>query len=172
MDDEEIRTIAEKMEELRKMANPFPSIKDMVPLRSEFNNLYTEFLDREMERVRPNIDSDRERVMGELVGKECEAEFSEKVKKGFSELVQNLQKEDNVEDLDVYIKRSDALRTRLLNQITTREAQLLATKTTPEEVIVDVISDISTEKVIPANSPDNEKVTSAPPPVAQAPVKK
>jgi hypothetical protein len=131
----EIETVVAEIKGIMKKSSPYSEIRKIPELLERYTDLYNAMLDKMEQPVLAAIEAAHSRVVKELEGKECKDVFSEKVYERFKEIKDKAKSCNNVATLQNIKIEADALKVRLLNEISAEEARIIAAKppTTPPE---------------------------------------
>ena len=131
----EIETVVAEIKGIMKRSSPYSEIRKIPELLERYTDLYNAMLDKMEQPVLAAIEAAHSRVVKELEGKECKDVFSEKVYERFKEIKDKAKSCNNVATLQNIKIEADALKVRLLNEISAEEARIIAAKppTTPPE---------------------------------------
>ena len=131
----EIETTVEEIKSIMKKSSPYSEIRKLPELLEHYSDLYFGMLTEMEKPVYAAIDGAYTRVMNELEGKECKDTFINKVHERFTEIKEKAETCNNVATLQNIKVEADALKVRLLNEISAAEARIIESKlpkTTPE----------------------------------------
>lgn len=120
----EIEAAVAQINGILRMQEPFGSIYKLPELTSKYSELYTELLDAQAVGVFEAIDEAKKRVFEELKGKRCAAQLTPNCHARFDELRAKADRCNNVAVLHNIKVEADALKLRLLNEISDEEAKL------------------------------------------------
>lgn len=121
----EIETIVAEIKEIMKKSSPYGEIRKLPELLERYTEHYNKMLN-EMERpVLAAINGAHSRVVEELEGKECKDIFSKRVNERFNELSEKAKSCNNVATLQNIKVEADALKVRLLNEISAEEIRII-----------------------------------------------
>ena len=126
----EIEKVVEEIKVLMKSHEPYRAIRKIPDLLDRYTELYNNMLTEIEIPIFTAIKEARKRVMGELEGKECKEILSSKVVKGFADLTKKAEGCNNVATLQNIKVEADALKVRLLNEISEEEARIIAARQT------------------------------------------
>lgn len=135
----DIETVIEEIKAIMKKHSPFSEIRKIPDLLDRYTELYGNMLSEMEEPVFAAIKEARKRVIAELDGKECGETFSKKVIERFEEINKKAESCNNVATLQNIKVEADALKVRLLNEISEEEARIIAGKNPPISPIVSPI---------------------------------
>ena len=126
-----------------KSRTPYREIRKIPDLLDRYNDLYGNLLAEMEVPVFIAIEEARIRVAEELDGKECKEKLSRKVIDAFAEIRDKAESCNNVATLQNIKIEADALKVRLLNEITEEEAKIMAGKGTgsSDDPTGDAVSD-------------------------------
>ncbi|OUL09467.1 ATPase [Sedimentibacter sp. SX930] len=156
----EIENVVEEIKVLMKSRAPYREIRKMPDLLDRYKELYGNLL-AEMEiPIFISIEEARKRVLEELEGKECKEKISRKVIEGFSNLRVKAESCNNVATLQNIKIEADALKVRLLNEISEEEARIIAARQTGKLVNPTGGSVIDPPGVYISNKPKTRRTVS------------
>ena len=143
-----------------KTRAPYREIRKIPDLLDRYKELYGNLLTEMEVPVFIAIEEARIRVTEELEGKECKEKLSRRVIEGFSDLRDKAGSCNNVATLQNIKIEADALKVRLLNEISKEEALIIATRQTenPDKTTGGTIVDPS--GVYISNKPKTRKTVS------------
>jgi hypothetical protein len=130
--DEELENVVKKMSEIVAENEPYKKIPQLPELREKFMNLYSAILQREEAPVLDSIDQASKRVLDELETKEYAAQKRNNYIGQFAEIRKGAEKCNNVSTLRSFADKADALKLRLLNEISRLDIELAKKKTEEE----------------------------------------
>ena len=111
-----------------KTRAPYREIRKIPDLLDRYKELYGNLLTEMEVPVFIAIEEARIRVAEELEGKECKEKLSRRVIEGFSDLRDKAESCNNVATLQNIKIEADALKVRLLNEISEEEARIIANR--------------------------------------------
>jgi hypothetical protein len=151
---EEIEAIMERMDNILKMSSPYNNIKELPQLNEKFLDVYSEILDKELEPVKIEINEAEKRVMERLEESGLEDVFAGRFKQAFKELTRKAKSCNNLAILNSFIMESDALKKRLLNEISEEETRRAKERPDDGEEVVSIKRHryISIKDINPSNS--------------------
>lgn len=122
--DEALEKIVTEMRQITRQEKPYPSIPRLPELRTQFMNAYTKILEREEKPVLDSINQARARVIEVLNTKEYAEEKRSKYNSLFAEIQEGAEHCNNVSSLRSFADKADALKIRLLNEMTARDNEI------------------------------------------------
>jgi len=128
----EVETVVDQIKTIMKKSAPYSEIRKIPELLDHYIELYGGILTEMEKPVFSAIEESRKRVLAELEGKEYIADtehkgiLSKKIYDRFAELTEKAEKCNNVATLQNIKVEADALKVRLLNEIASEEARLIA----------------------------------------------
>ena len=122
--DEALEKIVTEMRQITRQEKPYPSIPRLPELRTQFMNAYTKILEREEKPVLDSINQARARVIEVLNTKEYAEEKRSKHNSLFAEIQEGAEHCNNVSSLRSFADKADALKIRLLNEMTARDNEI------------------------------------------------
>lgn len=130
VDDQVESTVAE-IKVILKKAAPYSDISKLPELLNRFREAYSKVLDSMLAPVLAAIKDARTRTFEALDAKSYKEEFSDRFIKSFDEIREKATKCNNVATLQNIRLEADALKLRLLNEISKRDEQLAKVRETP-----------------------------------------
>lgn len=160
--DAEIETVVAEIKNIMKKATPYGEIYKMPELLDKFKNLYDSMLNDVEKPVLAAIEEARTRVFDELEGKQCHDELVNRYVDRFNEIKDKASHCSNVATLQNIKVEADALKVRLLNEITAQENKILAAKAKEAEQSIPHGNDggQATQVVTPAPKVKKQKTIS------------
>lgn len=131
--DEDLEDIVAKMRAIVRMEKPYSKIPLLPGLREEFMDAYGKVLDNESAPVLDAIHQDRDRVLEVLDTRPYAAEKRDSYIARFKEILDGAEHCNNVSTLRSFRDKSDALKLRLLNEISSMDAAIAGKKAAEEE---------------------------------------
>ena len=122
--DSELEEVVEKMRAILKQDKPYKNIPKLPELREKFTSCYTNILDEQLKPVKDSIRQDRDRVFEVLNTKSYRDEKSSRYAKAFDELMDGASECNNVSTLRSFADKADALKLRLLNEMTEQDNRI------------------------------------------------
>ena len=126
--DSEIEQIVREMRAIVTQEKPYKNIPKLPALREKFMTSYGKVLSREEKPVLDAIEQCRKRVMEELVTKEYADHYTERYNARFAEIRNSAEHCNNVSSLRSYADKANALKIRLLNEMTARDNEIAKRK--------------------------------------------
>lgn len=124
----EIEAVVGQIKMIMKKASPYSEIRKIPELLERYIELYNGMLTEMEKPVRVAIEDTHSRVKFELEGKECKDQFEGIVNKRFGEIYEKAEICNNVATLQNIKVEADALKVRLLNEITAEETRIIAAR--------------------------------------------
>lgn len=124
----EIENTIEEIKQIMKRPSPFREIRKIPELLDAFTNLYGELLDEESKPAFEAIKEASERVIQELEDKECKEKLIKNIEHRFVELKEKAEKCNNVATLKNISVEANALKIRIINEISEEEKNILIQK--------------------------------------------
>ncbi len=124
----EIETVVAEIKGIMKKSSPYSEIRKIPELLERYTEHYNRMLDEMEQPVLAAIKEAHSRVVEELEGKECKDIFSKKVYERFNEINEKAKSCNNVATLQNIKVEADALKVRLLNEISTEETRIIESK--------------------------------------------
>jgi hypothetical protein len=124
----EIEAVVEEVKSIMKKSAPFHEIRKIPELLDRYTDMYSSMLTEMEKPIFAAIKEARQRVIKDLDSKECKESFSKKVAERFDELYKKAESCNNVATLLNIKVEADALKVRLLNEISEEEARLIASR--------------------------------------------
>ena len=122
--DRELEEIIEKMRSILKQDKPYKNIPQLPELRDKFMDRYSNILEEQSEPVKDSIKQDRSRVLEVLNTKSYKDEKLARYTKAFDELLDGAEKCNNISTLRSFADKADALKLRLLNEMTEEDNRI------------------------------------------------
>jgi hypothetical protein len=126
--DENVESCVADIKDILKMAAPYASIPKLPGLIKQFTDAYLAVLDGMSGPIYEAIEDARKRVLGELEDKSYKDELSARFQSMFSELKDKADHCNNVATFQNIKVEADALKMRLLGEITRKDTALAAAK--------------------------------------------
>ena len=124
--DSEIEETVKQIKAILHKQIPYSDIFNLAGLNDQFINAHLRLVEAEEAPVLEAIQTARDRVFEELNKTHCKDKFSDKVIKGFEALKNKAQSCNNIATLKSISYEADALKIRLLNEISAEENKILA----------------------------------------------
>ena len=122
--DRELEEVIEKMRSILKQDKPYKNIPQLPELRDKFMDRYSNILEEQSEPVKDSIKQDRSRVLEVLNTKSYKDEKLARYTKAFDELLDGAEKCNNISTLRSFADKADALKLRLLNEMTEEDNRI------------------------------------------------
>lgn len=122
--DRELEDLVHQIHTIVRKAAPYSDIPKLPELRTKFMNAYTKILEAESGPVMDTIDQARARVLEVLKGKEYEASKRQRYLDQFADIREGAEKCNNVSRLRSFADKADALKMRLLNEMSAMDLQI------------------------------------------------
>lgn len=122
--DEHVTEVVGKIKAILRMNAPYREIYRLPGLNKDFSDLYDAILDSLLVPVEEAIAEARKRVLDALDGKRCHDKLVDGFIQLFTELKDKAQRCNNVATLQNIKIEADALKVRLLNEISREEAKI------------------------------------------------
>ncbi len=129
----DIEKVVKDIKTILKMPSPYGNIYKLPDLNNKFIKLYGGLLIGMRAPIDAAIEDARKRVFDELQGKKCEETLKTKCYEAFKGLTEKADHCNNVALLQNIKVEADALKIRLLNEITEEEAKLTLVETPPTD---------------------------------------
>ncbi len=126
--DADLEGIVASMRQIVKMDKPYKNIPNLPGLVDQFMEAYSRVLDTEEAPVLDSIDQCRERVMEVLDTREYAAELKDRYNRQFSEIRDGAQRCNNVSSLRSFADKAEALKIRLLTDISNKDQEIARRK--------------------------------------------
>ena len=126
--DEQVEGAVAEIKDILKKDAPYADIPKLPELLDRFTNAYTKVLDAMEAPVLSSIDDAKKRVFEVLNTKEYSEELSARFLKLFQEIFDKAKACNNVATLQNIKVEADALKVRLLNEMTKKDEQIAAAK--------------------------------------------
>lgn len=147
--DEVVESVALDIKAILQKDAPYKEIPKLPELLELFNNAYMKVFDSMEAPVLAAIDDARSRVFEVLNAKEYKEEFSARFRKLFEEIYDKAKSCNNVATLQNVKVEADALKVRLLNEISRKDEQLAIAKAKNVAEKPAVYSSAATKPVAP-----------------------
>ena len=122
--DSELEELMAKMRAIVRMPKPYKEIPRLPELREKCVNRYTQILEEQTEPVRDSICQDRNRVFEVLNTKPYKDDRVSRYRELFHEIMDGAEHCNNVSTLRSYADKAEALKLRLLNEMTAEDNRL------------------------------------------------
>ena len=129
--DEQVENSVAEIKIILKKAAPYSDIPKLPELLNRFREAYSKVLDSMLAPVLAAIKDARTRTFEVLATKSYKEEFSDRFIKSFDEIREKAQKCNNVATLQNIRLEADALKLRLLNEISKKDEQLATLREIP-----------------------------------------
>lgn len=124
----EIEMVVGEIKAIMKKSAPFSEIRKIPDFLDRYTELYGSLLTEMEKPIFASIKEARKRVIEELENKECKESLSTKITERFDELQKKAESCNNVATLQNIKVEADALKVRLLNEISEAEAKIIAAR--------------------------------------------
>ncbi|MFT9494751.1 BREX system P-loop protein BrxC [Anaerosolibacter sp.] len=124
----EIEMVVGEIKAIMKKSAPFSEIRKIPDFLDRYTELYGSLLTEMEKPIFASIKEARKRVIEELENKECKESLSTKIAERFDELHKKAESCNNVATLQNIKVEADALKVRLLNEISEAEAKIIAAR--------------------------------------------
>ncbi|WP_018248942.1 BREX system P-loop protein BrxC [Orenia marismortui] len=122
--EKDIINLIEELQNILAMEEPYSEIYRIPELRNKFNDKFADLLDEESKPVKNVIKNDYEIVKDELAEKELPEVFEEKIKRGFINLLDRLDRANNLYQVIAMKEESDRLKIRSIEDIRKKVREL------------------------------------------------
>lgn len=122
------RELEDTVKEIKRILyedNPYQDIPRLPELLNTFGTLYSAVLDEQEKPVRDSIYSSRQRVMDVLREKSYQEEKKDSYTHQFDDLLRRVERCNNVSTLRSFADQADALKIRLLDEMTEKDNKLV-----------------------------------------------
>ena len=126
--DRDLEDVVREIRGIVGQPQPYKNIPKLPALRDSFLEAYSKILKREEKPVLDAIDQAKNRVMEVLTAREYAATYKERYSAQFAEICTGAERCNNVSALRSYADKAEALKIRLLNEITTRDNEIARRK--------------------------------------------
>ena len=126
--DSELEEIVHEMRSITRQDRPYSNIPKLPALREKFMNSYRRVLEKEERPVLDAIDQARQRVLEVLETKEYAENYRQKYSTLFAEIRSGAEHCNNVSALRSYADKAEALKIRILNEMTARDNEIARRK--------------------------------------------
>ncbi len=124
----EIEMVVVEIKAIMKKPVPYSEIRKIPDFLDRYTELYGSLLTEMEKPIFASIKEARKRVIEELENKECKESLSTKITERFDELHKKAESCNNVATLQNIKVEADALKVRLLNEISEAEAKIIAAR--------------------------------------------
>ena len=124
--DVELEDVVAKMRTIVRMAKPYQEIPKLPGLLEQFTHCYNRILDEEAEPVKDSIHQDQSRVFEVLNRKPYKDTKINRYLELFGEIMDGAERCNNVSTLRSFADKAEALKLRLLNEMTAEDNRLAA----------------------------------------------
>ena len=124
--DAELEDVVAKMRTIVRMAKPYQEIPKLPGLLEQFTHCYNRILDEEAEPVKDSIHQDQSRVFEVLNRKPYKDTKINRYLELFGEIMDGAERCNNVSTLRSFADKAEALKLRLLNEMTAEDNRLAA----------------------------------------------
>ena len=131
--DAQIEQFVLEIKTVMKKSAPYSEIFKLPDLLDKFSKTYVDLLEEMAKPVLAAIEEAKNRVFSELEGKQCHDILRSKFVERFLEIKKKAESCNNVATLQNIKEEADALKVRLLNEITAEENKILVTKAKEDE---------------------------------------
>ncbi len=152
--DSELEEVVAKMRAIVRSQKPYKDIPKLPELRDTFMACYGRILEDQAKPVLDSIGQDQDRVFEVLNAKPYAEDKRERYIEAFRELVDGAEHCNNVSGLRSYADKSDALKIRLLNEMTAEDnrlAQIEADRLEEERKKLEAEAKAKGQEVVPAD---------------------
>ena len=122
--DAELEDVVAKMRTIVRMPKPYKEIPKLPELREKFMHCYMRVLDEQAEPVKDSISQDQSRVFEVLNTKSYKDAKFNRYLQLFKEIMDGAEHCNNVSTLRSFADKAEALKLRLLNEMTTEDNRL------------------------------------------------
>lgn len=122
--DRDLEEVIEKMRSILKQDKPYKNIPQLPELRDKFMDRYSNILEEQSEPVKASIKQDRSRVLEVLNTKSYKDEKLARYTNAFDEFLDGAEKCNNISTLRSFADKADALKLRLLNEMTEEDNRI------------------------------------------------
>jgi len=150
---EKVETLVEEIKSILKKDQPYSDIPKLPELLEQFRNEYNSLLQAIAKPMKEEAAQARARVFDELHGKRCEKLLADRDVNLFQELTDKISACNNVARLQSIRVEIDALKLRLLNEISAKEQELIEKEAKDHQKLVQP----DTPPVPPAPKPKTRK---------------
>ena len=130
--DSELEGVVKQMRTIVRMERPYSEIPKLPELRQKFMEAYLKVLKAEEAPVLDSIAQDRARVLEVLRTKEYYDEKKDAYIRLFDEIKEGAESCNNVSTLRSFADKANALKLRLLNEMDTKDVEIVAKKAEEE----------------------------------------
>ena len=131
--DRDLEKIASDMKAIVRMDNPYSNIHKLPALCKDFREAYTILLEKEETPVLDVISQSKNRVLSVLNSKAYASDYRDRYERYFYDLQTGAEKSHNIAELRGYADKAEALKMRLLNEMTDRDNKIAQQKAEEEK---------------------------------------
>ena len=126
--DRELEDVVREIRGIVGQPQPYKNIPKLPALRDSFMEAYTKVMDREEKPVLDAIEQAKNRVMEVLTSREYADTYKDRYSSLFAEIREGAEHCNNVSALRSYADKAEALKIRLLDEITARDNEIARRK--------------------------------------------
>ena len=128
---DELEKIAKDINNILNNNNPYNKIKDLNELNRKFNESYNKILAEKRVPVINSVNETREITLNGIAyteDTELKEKYTKKINEEFGEILVNVEKSENIKEIDSYTNEASNLKSKLLNSFDKQEAETIKIK--------------------------------------------
>ena len=128
---DELEKIAKDINNILNNNNPYNKIKDLNELNRKFNESYNKILAEKRVPVINSVNETREIALNGIAyteNTELKEKYTKKINEEFGEILVNVEKSENIKEIDSYTNEASNLKSKLLNSFDKQEAETIKIK--------------------------------------------
>ena len=128
---DELEKIAKDTNNILNNNNPYNKIKDLNELNRKFNESYNKILAEKRVPVINSVNETREIALNGIAyteDTELKEKYTKKINEEFGEILVNVEKSENIKEIDSYTNEASNLKSKLLNSFDKQEAETIKIK--------------------------------------------
>ena len=128
---DELEKIAKDINNILNNNNPYNKIKDLNELNRKFNESYNKILAEKRVPVINSVNETREIALNGIAyteDTELKEKYTKKINEEFGEILVNVEKSENIKEIDSYTNEASNLKSKLLNSFDKQEAETIKIK--------------------------------------------
>ena len=128
---DELEKIAKDINNILNNNNPYNKIKDLNELNRKFNESYNKILAEKRVPVINSVNETREIALNGIAyteNTELKEKYTKKINEEFGEILVNVEKSENIKEIDSYTNEASNLKSKLLNSFDKQETETIKIK--------------------------------------------
>ena len=128
---DELEKIAKDINNILNNNNPYNKIKDLNELNRKFNESYNKILAEKRVPVINSVNETREIALNGIAyteDTELKEKYTKKINEEFGEILVNVEKSENIKEIDSYTNEASNLKSKLLNSFDKQETETIKIK--------------------------------------------